>query len=238
MNMVNMSSGKAISLWAQWAIDLSKKRFKQDIKISAGSLDALEDVLVDLTLLIQKSRENHQDSAGVVEKIAKSFGALLGEIIRVELGGKWVLRDGNKGPYLVVDNVKVFPLKYVRMRLFGKEAWTVREFYTRTKGKIDARLHYYAYEPYRGRKNVGSPITKVASNSPHVASTANRDKVTAALLSIFLGGIGAHKFYLGEFWLGVLYLVFSWTGIPLFLGVLEGLMLLSMDEQRFHSLYG
>jgi TM2 domain-containing membrane protein YozV len=45
-----------------------------------------------------------------------------------------------------------------------------------------------------------------------------KNKLVAALLAIFLGGIGAHKFYLQKTGMGILYLVFFWTGIPPLLG--------------------
>ncbi|RKO71209.1 TM2 domain-containing protein [Sphingobacterium puteale] len=41
-----------------------------------------------------------------------------------------------------------------------------------------------------------------------------KDKTTAALMAFFLGGFGAHRFYLGQIGLGFLYLLFCWTLIP------------------------
>jgi hypothetical protein len=38
---------------------------------------------------------------------------------------------------------------------------------------------------------------------------------------LFLGGLGAHKFYMGETGLGILYLVFFWTGIPSIVAFIE-----------------
>ena len=64
-----------------------------------------------------------------------------------------------------------------------------------------------------------------------------KDKVTAALLSIFLGGAGIHKFYLGQTGIGILYLLFCWTFIPAIIGFLEGIMLLSMSEEAFNKKY-
>ena len=66
---------------------------------------------------------------------------------------------------------------------------------------------------------------------------SSKNKVTAALLAIFLGGIGAHKFYLGQINIGVVYLLFSWTGIPLLVGIIEGLMLLGMNDSDFATKY-
>jgi TM2 domain-containing membrane protein YozV len=64
-----------------------------------------------------------------------------------------------------------------------------------------------------------------------------RNKTTAALLAILLGGLGVHKFYLGRPVQGVLYLVFCWTFIPAIVGFIEGLILLSQDEQQFQLAY-
>ena len=66
---------------------------------------------------------------------------------------------------------------------------------------------------------------------------SSKNKVTAALLAIFLGGIGAHKFYLGQIKVGVVYLLLSWTGIPLLVGIIEGLMLLGMNDSDFATKY-
>jgi TM2 domain-containing membrane protein YozV len=51
--------------------------------------------------------------------------------------------------------------------------------------------------------------------------SVRRDEVVGVLLALFLGWLGVHHFYLGRVGLGVLYLCFSWTGIPAILGVIE-----------------
>jgi TM2 domain-containing membrane protein YozV len=50
---------------------------------------------------------------------------------------------------------------------------------------------------------------------------ARKDEVVGVLLAVFLGGLGIHHFYLRRNGLGVLYLLFSWTGIPFILGLIE-----------------
>jgi TM2 domain-containing membrane protein YozV len=64
-----------------------------------------------------------------------------------------------------------------------------------------------------------------------------KNKLVAALLAIFLGGIGAHKFYLQKTGMGILYLVFFWTGIPAIIGLIEGLMYLATSDQDFAAKY-
>lgn len=64
-----------------------------------------------------------------------------------------------------------------------------------------------------------------------------KDRTVATLLAFFLGGIGLHQFYLGRIWQGVLYLLFCWTFVPLLLGFIDFLILLSMSDKRFNEKY-
>lgn len=56
-------------------------------------------------------------------------------------------------------------------------------------------------------------------------SSVKKDSTAGVLLSVLLGGIGAHHFYMGNAGLGIVYLLFSWTGIPMILGVVEAFMM-------------
>ena len=60
-----------------------------------------------------------------------------------------------------------------------------------------------------------------------------KSKVAAGVLAILLGGIGVHKFYLGKIGTGILYLLFCWTGIPAFIGFIEGIIYLCSNDENF-----
>ena len=69
---------------------------------------------------------------------------------------------------------------------------------------------------------------------------SNYDKTTknyiiAALLAIFLGFLGAHKFYMGKTIIGIIYILFSWTMIPTILGIFEGFRFLIEGQEKFLS---
>lgn len=64
-----------------------------------------------------------------------------------------------------------------------------------------------------------------------------KSKAAAGLLAIFLGGMGIHKFYLGRIGWGIVYLLFSWTWIPVIVGFIEGIIYLTMSEEAFHKKY-
>lgn len=64
-----------------------------------------------------------------------------------------------------------------------------------------------------------------------------KNKIVAGVFGIVLGGLGIHKFYLGRFKMGVLYLLFCWTGIPSIVGIIEGVLYLTMSDSEFNERY-
>jgi len=64
-----------------------------------------------------------------------------------------------------------------------------------------------------------------------------KSKITAGLLAILVGGLGIHKFYLGGWGWGILYIVFMWTFIPALVGLIEGIVYLTMSERAFDETY-
>jgi TM2 domain-containing membrane protein YozV len=67
--------------------------------------------------------------------------------------------------------------------------------------------------------------------------TTTKNKTTAGLLALFFGGIGVHKFYLGQGGLGVVYLIFCWTLIPALVAFIEALVLFGMNDRAFATKY-
>jgi TM2 domain-containing membrane protein YozV/ribosomal protein L40E len=65
-----------------------------------------------------------------------------------------------------------------------------------------------------------------------------KSRIAAALLALVLGGLGVHKFYLGQTGMGILYLVFCWTFIPALIAFVEFILLLTMSDEKFNQKYG
>jgi|SRR3954469_24107500 TM2 domain-containing membrane protein YozV/ribosomal protein L40E len=80
------------------------------------------------------------------------------------------------------------------------------------------------------RQFVPSGFTVVAPNG--------RSKWLAGVFALVLGGLGVHKFYLGEVGWGILYLIFCWTFVPAVVGFIEGIMLFAMTDREFAEKYG
>ena len=75
----------------------------------------------------------------------------------------------------------------------------------------------------------GVPVKNISSGDP-------KNKTTAALLALFLGGIGIHKLYLkrSNWWL---YLLFCWTFIPAIIAFVEAIQLFMMADSAFDAQY-
>nr|WP_207953140.1 TM2 domain-containing protein [Paenibacillus agricola] len=67
--------------------------------------------------------------------------------------------------------------------------------------------------------------------------TSNKSKTTAGILAILLGSLGVHHFYLENIGLGIVYLLFCWTGIPGIIALIEGVIYLASSEQSFNRKY-
>ena len=90
------------------------------------------------------------------------------------------------------------------------------------------------------KHNVSALIQSVrATASPQLAVMRTpKSRTTAMLMALFLGGLGGHHFYLGNAGLGLFYLLFSWTFLPLIFSIAELVGFSLMSEEKFHAKYG
>lgn len=64
-----------------------------------------------------------------------------------------------------------------------------------------------------------------------------KSKTTAGILALLLGGIGIHRFYLGEGSKGLLYLLFCWTLIPLVVSIFDAIIFFGESETAWNAKY-
>jgi TM2 domain-containing membrane protein YozV/Tfp pilus assembly major pilin PilA len=63
------------------------------------------------------------------------------------------------------------------------------------------------------------------------------NKAVLLLLTFFLGGFGIHRFYLGNNVLGILYLLFFWTGIPGLIALIEFIVFVFTSREKIEEDY-
>lgn len=93
-------------------------------------------------------------------------------------------------------------------------------------------------------RGCGKEIHKSAKSCPFCGAVQSnvtagaKSRIAAALLALFLGGIGIHKFYLGKVGQGFLYLIFFWTFIPGIVAFVEFIIYLCISDEEFARRYG
>ena len=70
-----------------------------------------------------------------------------------------------------------------------------------------------------------------------LAVPSGKSRGLAAILAFVTGGIGLHRFYLGNWMAGLVYLMFCWTFIPTLIGWVEGVRYMLMDDFDFEARY-
>lgn len=57
------------------------------------------------------------------------------------------------------------------------------------------------------------------------------------MLALFLGGAGVHKFYAGKWIMGILYLLFSWTYIPVIISLFDVIIAILKPSDEYGRIY-
>jgi len=85
-------------------------------------------------------------------------------------------------------------------------------------------------------------IHESARSCPHCGATQGsgaqgKNKVVAGVLALFLGGLGIHRFYLGQWW-GLFYLLLCWTFVPAIIALVEAIVFFCTSDDAWNAKYG
>ena len=110
---------------------------------------------------------------------------------------------------------------------------------TASSTALPATARPIAGAPQKNCDSCGAAILVKAEICPAcgVRQRTPVSKAALLLLTFFLGGIGAHKFYLGKYWQGALYLVFCWTYIPALAALVEFVIYACTSSERLDEKY-
>jgi TM2 domain-containing membrane protein YozV/Tfp pilus assembly protein PilE len=89
-------------------------------------------------------------------------------------------------------------------------------------------------------RGCGKEIHKTAATCPHCGAPQRtgryKSRIAAGVIAIFVGGLGIHRFYLGQWW-GIFYLLFFWTWIPGLIALIEGIVFLATNNEKWDKKY-
>jgi len=66
---------------------------------------------------------------------------------------------------------------------------------------------------------------------------STKSRMTTALLAFLFGGLGVHRFYLGQNGKGFLYLLFCWTFIPAIIALIDCIIFIMQSDEKFAEKY-
>jgi TM2 domain-containing membrane protein YozV len=95
-----------------------------------------------------------------------------------------------------------------------------------------------ASERSNGNVYMNAAASAAIADRPDAYPRPIKSKGTAIVLALLLGGLGAHKFYLGHPGWGVLYILFCWTFVPSIIALIEAILYALTSDHDFHRKYG
>lgn len=111
---------------------------------------------------------------------------------------------------------------------FSRKFWTKENMFNQEKLEVAAKHWAEAKTNAAEAKVLAKEIKEEFVKAYNEAFPVNplkygRNKNVFIILAIFLGGVGIHKFYQGKMGMGILYMIFSFTGVPALLGLFEAI---------------
>lgn len=99
-----------------------------------------------------------------------------------------------------------------------QENWVSMKEYLDAQMELEQLQKEHGIEPKEGKLS--------HAVSSFFERRENREKVLVSrkkllLLAVFTGWMGGHRFYLHQYKLGVLYLLFCWTGVPMAMTIID-----------------
>src|SRR5690348_8728048 len=89
-------------------------------------------------------------------------------------------------------------------------------------------------------RGCGAEIHRTAASCPKCGAsqrtTRYKSKVVAGVLGLLFGGLGVHRFYLGQWW-GIFYLLFFWTWIPALIALVEAIVFFCTSDESWDAKY-
>jgi TM2 domain-containing membrane protein YozV len=194
-----------------------------DVKVKLAALFRTETSKIESLFSGQRRVVKRSTSLETCEKIQKAFRSA-GAICFIETKGDSRLGE-TETRRQAVYRPKPPPVTAEPMQHAGET--------TAMYGTVGVQIRSPGFDE-KSCQSCGGIIKARAEICPRcgVRQRAALDKTVLLLLTLFLGGIGVHKYYLGKYFQGIGYTVFCWTGIPFLISLIEFVLfaLKSSDE--------
>ena len=126
----------------------------------------------------------------------------------------------------------------LRNHLEPKKGFSITQKYI-NRGLLIGWIDRHTWEFHIGREAFEQHTNQTTSSYPQPSSMQGKpkDRLTAGVLAILLGDLGVHQFYLGNTAMGIVMILFCWTGIPAIIGIIQGILYLTKTDEEFQIRY-
>ena len=132
------------------------------------------------------------------------------------------------------DRINIVPKTIENTSANANEMASVNSVYQAPSTQVEPQTFVYCRE-------CGTKLPETAEECPNCRAkqvlTSPKNKVTAGFLALFIGGLGIHRFYLGQWW-GIFYLLFWSTLIPSIISLIESIVFFLTPYDRWNQKYG
>ncbi|MBK9006807.1 MAG: hypothetical protein IPM31_07405 [Anaerolineae bacterium] len=158
-----------------YAIKLAKEKFGQDLDISERSIGKLDDLLSQAYQNLS-SRMKDEKTNLAISRTANIWGTYLGEIMRHEFGGSWVLRGSER--FIAIKGFEFWPIDFVFWKITSHPEYSARGFFAETSKKIISSQVERPQSQYRP-EFINSPQAQSPVNKQQNAFTIDKKVIFA-----------------------------------------------------------
>ena len=96
----------------------------------------------------------------------------------------------------------------------------------------------YHEEPIKVEEEIEEePEVIITKEKKEEDNRPQKSRIAMLILALLFGTFGIQHFYIGKPFLGVMCILFCWTGIPSLAGLIEAIIILFEDEKAFEFKY-
>ena len=202
----------------------------QDLEATELSTNRVQDLKEKMKLMLSSLDAAYEDQFEHVlnDQIISADAEL--KVMEQQLDAEGIKRDpvevGQRDKY---DNVRIDT-----------------DLLDRPLGGVDTNLRNLPVSATSRRPNQNYSSVRYTSNRRHEVVEGFPEnkrpeiiqrKLIQSALAIFFGSVGAHKFYQGKTFQGILYILFFWTTLPTWISFVEGIRYLFMPVEDFYFQY-
>ncbi|MEN0037539.1 MAG: NINE protein [Cellvibrio sp.] len=211
---------------------------------------------IDRSTLVRNLATTFKKEVPVIEKMLRKSRSLLKSNIDAATAAKYkaaILKAGGQcelvnhgeqlfptdalSPVAARPTLTIAPVEPTQLTSAPDESASGNTDYSSPYSTPETNSESTEHFCYKCGRSITSGLTQCPYCRAPQIQFNSKSKVTAGFLAFFLGGFGAHRFYLGQWW-GIFYVIFWATLIPSIVALVESFVFWFSSNERWNQKYG